>query len=202
MWIDSLTRRIIRLVTVGVLMLVGTVARAQADPITWKWDFTVEAGDLLGARVFGLVTYDDGASPSPLHGGVPVSDLSLNVGSRVFDLTHSLEPVVFFDPRLFSTGFGILNYQVRPAALFGNLTELSLRPGGNLFFIYRTGLPPDRFTYIHQAELTRVANIPEPGSLVLVGSAAIAAFLGLGHRALRSVLGSCTRQSPLAIRRR
>jgi hypothetical protein len=168
-----------RICALAVVILAANALRASADPLGYEFSFTFLGAGLTGTNVSGKFFYDPstvlfGTAPDTVH---PVTDLYLKVGDHEFTLADAFAlPLYYGSPG--SSGWGV-QYSVRAApstALFGNVTQIDLFPGGNLFFGFRT---TSGFFNYQQAPLTAV---PEPAQVIAL---AVAGGLLLTRRLLR-----------------
>jgi hypothetical protein len=185
-----MTARLTLRIAYCAVVTLAVAAPASAELIGWKWGLTVEQGAFAGTEVSGSWIYDDphtpgcAGDPNPSGGTecwVPILDLVLNFGGHTFTLADATEAVVTFDPRHW-TAWGVNQYNVRPDRLFGDLTQLAIYPGGNVFFVFRT---PSEL-YVHQAagstgyleQFTPVVPVPEPGTLWAMSGVGLALIMG------------------------
>jgi len=172
--------------TAAALLLVAT-PRAHANPIGIQFSSTLDYGSLAGTPVWGSFFWDD-AGPSLLT--APMTALTMNIGSRQYNLSHGAYPAFVQAPHL-DPNFGFANnwgpnFQLRSNVLFGGLTNFSLFEGGSVFVAY-SYLPSASLQYLTQANLAPATmTVPEPGSLVLGLGALAGAWLARRRVARRT----------------
>jgi hypothetical protein len=141
----------------------------HASPIGIQFSSVLDYGALAGTPIWGEFRWDD---PGPLQSIAPITALTLNIGTRTFNLSHGLFPAVVNSPHLTSSGFANNwgpRFALRPEFLFGGLTHLGLFEGGTVLVSY-SYLPTSAFQYVANAQVALVpaASVPEPGSLALI----------------------------------